>query len=107
MNKLKDIDTSGVTKDATLIYDEGFKQLNDSIAANVLPSMPELVGLPQVPTGSCQSLNLSFTFFGKTVNKQFPGSFCPLLDEMKDFLGWLLAFGVFCTLIFTALRESN
>lgn len=108
LNKLGDIGTDGVTDDASKIYDEGFKQLNESILADALPGMPELVPLPQFQTGSCRSLTLNFSFAGQNITKEFPGKAgCEQIEKMKEFLGWFLAVMVVMTLIFTALKEAN
>ncbi|QXC33028.1 hypothetical protein [Aeromonas sp. FDAARGOS 1407] len=108
LNKLGDIGTDGVTDDASKIYDEGFKQLNESILADALPGMPELVPLPQFQTGSCRSLTLNFSFAGQNITKEFPGKAgCEQIEKMKEFLGWFLAAMVVMTLIFTALKEAN
>ncbi|WP_421196503.1 hypothetical protein [Aeromonas enteropelogenes] len=108
LNKLGDIGTDGVTDDASKIYDEGFKQLNESILVDALPGMPELVPLPQFQTGSCRSLTLNFSFAGQNITKEFPGKAgCEQIEKMKEFLGWFLAVMVVMTLIFTALKEAN
>jgi hypothetical protein len=108
LNKLKDSDVSKVTDDASKIYDDGFKQLNDSLVANTLPSMPDLIPLPQFQTGSCRSITFQFSFAGRNVTKQFPGDLgCVQLEKMKEFLGWLMAIAVSIGLIFAALREAN
>lgn len=108
LNKLSGADVNKVTDDASKIYDTGFKQLNDSILANTLPGMPDLIPLPQFQTGSCRSITLQFSFAGKNVTKQFPGDLgCVQLEKMKEFLGWLMAIAVTIGLMFAALREAN
>lgn len=108
LNKLGGADVNKVTDDASKIYDSGFKQLNDSIVANTLPGMPDLIPLPQFQTGSCRSITFQFSFAGKSVTKQFPGDLgCVQLEKMKEFLGWLMAIAVTIGLMFAALREAN
>ena len=108
LNKLSGADVNKVTDDASKIYDSGFKQLNDSLVANTLPGMPDLIPLPQFQTGSCRSITLQFSFAGRNVTKQFPGDLgCVQLEKMKEFLGWLMAIAVSIGLIFAALREAN
>lgn len=108
LNKLSDADVSGVTTDAADIYDEGYKQLSDSIVGNTLPGMPDISPLPQFETGSCRSITLNFSLAGQHITKEFPGKTgCEQFEKLKEFMGWLLAMGVIFTLTFTALREAN
>lgn len=108
LNKLSGADVSKVTDDASKIYDSGFKQLNDSLVANTLPSMPDLVPLPQFQTGSCRSFTINFSLAGVNVTKLFPGeSGCAQFEKLKQFLGWFMSISVVIALTFAALREAN
>lgn len=108
LNKLEGADVNKVTDDASKIYDEGFKQLNDSIVGDSLPGMPDLIPIPQFHTGTCRSIPLNFNLAGVSVIKQFPGETgCAQFEKMKEFLGWLMAVGVAIGLMFAALREAN
>ncbi|WP_447824954.1 hypothetical protein [Aeromonas salmonicida] len=108
LNKLKDSDVSKITDDASKIYDEGFKQINDSILADSLPGMPDIIPIPQFHTGTCRSIPINFSLVGVNVTKYFPGETgCAQFEKMKEFLGWLMAVGVVIGLMFAALREAN